>query len=152
MRKILVALDGSLFSEAIIPYVKDLIEYSKHEVVLIRVIEPVTLPFTSGYIGHEKYEREIMKKAEEEAKDYLPKIQGIFEQQGVKTGTALLKGHPANSILAYAEENNINLIAITTHGYTGITKWAYGSVAANIIEGSKIPILLFRPQLPSVDE
>ena len=152
IRKILIALDGSLFSEAIIPYVTDIIDSDTEEVTLVRVIEPVTLPFISGYIGHKKYEREIMKKAEEEATDYLPKKQENFQQKGMKTSTALLKGHPANCILTYAEENNINVIAITTHGYTGITKWAYGSVATNIIEGSTIPILLFRPQLPLIEE
>jgi len=151
MGKILVALDGSHFSEAIIPYAKGIMDIHKQEVILLRVIEPVTLPFTSGYIGHEKYEREMLEKAEEEAKDYLKKKRRIFEQQGVKSSTTLLKGHPANVILTYAEKNNINLIAITTHGYTGITKWAYGSVAANVIESSTIPILLFRPQLPSAN-
>jgi len=150
--KILIALDGSHFSEAIIPYVKRLIEINKPEVILVRVIEPVTLPFTTGYIEHEKYEKEIMEKAKEEASSYLQKMKGLFEQEGTKASTVLLKGHPANAILNYAEESNIRLIAITTHGYTGITKWAYGSVAANIIESSTIPILLFRPQLPSVDE
>lgn len=152
LKKFLVSLDGSQFSEAIIPYIKELTKINKPDVTLIRVIEPVTLPFTTGYIEHEKYEKEIMERAKEEASRYLQKKKEIFEQEEIKASTALLKGHPANEILNYAEENNISLIAITTHGYTGITKWAYGSVAANIIESSSIPVLLFRPQLPSADE
>lgn len=152
IRRILVALDGSPFSEAIIPYTKGLIDGGKQEIFLLRVIEPFRLPFKAGYIGYEKYEKEIMEKAEVEATDYLKTKQRTLEQQGIKTSVALLKGYPANTILTYAEENNIDLIAITTHGYTGITKWAYGSVAANIIESSTLPILLFRPQLPSVED
>jgi nucleotide-binding universal stress UspA family protein len=151
IRRILVALDGSHFSEAIIPYVEGLAEGTDNEVILLRVVEPVTLPFTAGYIEHEKFEKKIMSKAEEEAKRYLQKKKVALGSKGIKVSAVLLKGHAANAILQYAGDNAVSLIAITTHGFSGITKWAYGSVASNIIEGSTKPILLFRPQLPSVD-
>lgn len=148
IRRILVALDGSHFSEVIIPYVEDLVEGTDNEVILLRVVESVKLPFTAGYIEHEKYEKEIAAKAEEEAKKYLQKKKAVLASKGINTSTVLLKGHPANAVLQYAKDNAVSLIAITTHGFSGISKWAYGSVAANIIEASTKPILLFRPQLP----
>lgn len=152
IRRILVALDGSHFSEVIIPYVEDLVEGTDNEVILLRIVEPVKLPFTAGYIEHEKYEKEIAAKAEEEAKKYLQKKKAVLASKGINTSTALLKGHAANAILQYAENNAVSLIAITTHGFSGISKWAYGSVASNIIESSTKPILLLRPKLPSNDK
>jgi nucleotide-binding universal stress UspA family protein len=152
LKRVLVALDGSHFSEAIIPYVEGLVEGTNNEVILLRIVEPVKLPFTAGYIEHEKYEKEITAKAEEETKKYLHKKKELLRSKGINTSTALLKGHAASAILQYAESNAVSLIAITTHGFSGISKWAYGSVATNIIEGSAKPILLFRPQLPSANQ
>jgi len=149
IRRILVGLDGSHFSEAILPYAEGLADDTGTEVILLRVVEPVKLPFTAGYVEHEKYEREITAKAEEEAKKYLQKKREVLASKGINASIALLKGHPSSTILQYAKENKVNLIAITTHGFSGISKWAYGSVASNIIEGSTKPILLFRPQLPA---
>jgi len=149
LRKILVALDGSHFSEAIIPYVEKLAKGMGSTVILLRVIEPVKLPQLAAYRDREKYEKEYMAKMEREAERYLDKKKTALAGKGVKVNSALFKGKSDESIFQYAEDKSANLIALTTHGFSGITKWAYGSVAARVIEGSPKPVLLVRPPLPA---
>jgi len=151
LRKILVPLDGSQFAEGIVPYVEDLTEGMDNEVILIRVIEPVQIPdvvrYTAGF-DEKRYEKELTSKAEREAKRYLSKKESALRNKGVKVSSASLLGMPAQTILQYAEDNSVSLIALSTHGFSGITKWAYGSVASKITESSSKPVLLVRPLLP----
>jgi nucleotide-binding universal stress UspA family protein len=149
LQKILVTLDGSLFAEAIVPYVESLAKAMSSEVVLARVVEPVRLPHLAAYREREKYEQEYMAKLEREAGRYLNKKKSTLRAKGVKVSSALRQGKPAETIIQYAEDKSVNLIALTTHGFSGITKWAYGSVASRIIEGSSKPVLLVRPPLPA---
>jgi nucleotide-binding universal stress UspA family protein len=121
------------------------------EVALLRVIEPAKLPQLAAYRDREKYEKDFMAKLEREAERYLDKKKTALASKGVKVNSVLLEGKPVETILQYAEDNSVNLIALTTHGFSGITKWAYGSVASRIIEGSPKPVLLVRPPLPALN-
>jgi nucleotide-binding universal stress UspA family protein len=154
LRKILVPLDGSQFAEGIIPYVEDLTEGMDNEVILIRIIEQAQIPdvvrYTAGFDG-KKYEDELIARAEKEAKRYLSKKESALRNKGVEVSSTSLLGMPAQTILQYAEDNSVSLIALSTHGFSGITKWAYGSVASKIIESSSKPVLLVRPPLPSLN-
>lgn len=148
LHKILVPLDGSQFAEAIIPYVESLAKTICSEVVLARIIEPVRLPHLAAYREREKYEQEYTARLEREAKRYLTKKRAPLRARDIKVSSALQQGKPAETIIQYAEDKSVNLIALTTHGFSGISKWAYGSVASRIIEGSTKPVLLVRPPLP----
>jgi nucleotide-binding universal stress UspA family protein len=149
MQNILLTLDGSHFSEAIIPYVEKLAKVMDSEVVLLRVVEPVKLPQLAAYADREKYEKGFIDKLRKEAKRYLDQKKTALARKGIKVNSALLEGKADEAILQYAEDKSVNLIALTTHGFSGITKWAYGSVASRIIEASSKPTLLVRPPLPA---
>jgi nucleotide-binding universal stress UspA family protein len=154
LRNILVPLDGSQFAEAIIPYVAGLAQGMDGEVALLRVVEPIKLPHLAGYgqrVDWEKYEKDLLAEAEKESKRYLGKQEDALRHQGVKVSSKSLVGKPSQAILQYAEDKFVNVIALSTHGFSGITKWAYGSVASKIIESSSKPVLLVRPSLPSFD-
>lgn len=148
-RKILVTLDGSRFAEAIIPYIETLAKAMNSEVILTRVIEPLKLPQLAAYREQEKYEQEYTTRLEREAKRYLSKKKSLLALKGINASSVLLSGKPAETIIQYADDTSASLIALTTHGFSGITKWAYGSVASRIIEGSSKPIFLVRPPLPT---
>jgi len=150
LRNILVTLDSSRFSEAIIPYVEKLAKSMNSEVTLLRVIESAKLPQLAAYRDREKYEKEFMAKMEREAERYLDKKKTALAGKRIKVNSAFLTGKPVETILQYSEEKSFNLVALTTHGFSGITKWAYGSVASKIIEGSPKPVLLVRPPLPAL--
>ncbi|MBM4446086.1 MAG: universal stress protein [Chloroflexi bacterium] len=152
LRKILVTLDGSQLSDAIIPYVEKLAKAMGCEIDLLRVIEPVKLPQLAAYRDREKYEKDYMAKLEREAERYLDKKKAAVSDKGIKVNAALLQGKPVETILQYTEDKSVSLIALTTHGFSGITKWAYGSVASRIVEGSTKPVLLVRPPLPTLKD
>jgi nucleotide-binding universal stress UspA family protein len=149
LRNTLLTLDGSHFSEAIIPYVEKLAKVMDSEVVILRVVEPAKLPQLAAYADREKYEKEFIDKLRKEAKRYLDQKKTALARKGIKVNSALLEGKADEAILQYAEDKSVNLIALTTHGFSGITKWAYGSVASRIIEASSKPTLLVRPPLPA---
>jgi nucleotide-binding universal stress UspA family protein len=149
LEKILVTLDGSQFSEAIIPYAEKLAKSMNSEITLLRIIEPMKLPQLAAYRDREQYEKDFMVKMEKETKLYLNRKKTALSRKGMKVNSASPEGKPVEAIMQYIEKKHIDLIALTTHGFSGITKWAYGSVASKIIEGSPKPVLLVRPPLPA---
>jgi nucleotide-binding universal stress UspA family protein len=106
------------------------------------------MPFESSYIYRKEYEAAFVTNAEKESRAYLAEHESKLQDMGLKVSFAVMKGKPDHAILQYAEDHSVSVIALTTHGLSGIAKWAYGSVAARIIEGSTKPILLIRPSLP----
>ena len=152
LRRILLLLDGSQFAEAVIPYAQVLAQAMGSEVTLLQVVEPVQLPRIKGYAAgfdEKKYEKELTTRAERKAKRYLSQKGSALEGEGIKVTTVSLLGKPSDIILQYAEDKPASLIALATHGMSGIAKWAYGSVASKIIEASSKPVFLVRPPLPA---
>ncbi len=147
LKKILILLDGSQFAESIIPYVEGM-DKELIEVILLRVIEPIKIPHMQSLelsLDNEGFEKDLMARAEKEVKRYLGKHESDLREKGVNVSSVSLYGKPAQTILQYLEDNPIDLIAMSTHGYSGITKWTFGSVASVILESSSKPILLIRP-------
>jgi len=152
---ILVSLDGSHFAEAIIPYVEVLVRGMDSEAALVTVVEPVKLPRMESY-GHwvdfDKYEKDLADEAEARARRYLSEQELALREKGAIVNSTVLSGRPAETILQYAEDRSVGLIAMSTHGYSGITRWAYGSVASKVVECSSRPVLLVRPDAPPADD
>ena len=147
LRKILLALDGSPLSEAIIPYVEKIAQ-DLSEVILLRIVEPLKIHQSVSFeVAPDwgKLEKDYMANAEIEVKQYLGEQEKALRDKGVKVSSVWMHGRPTRTILKYAEDNSVDLIAISTRGYSGVTKWAFGSVASKIIEGSSKPLLLIRP-------
>lgn len=141
-KKILVPLDGSPLSEAVLPYVTDIgCRWEAHEVILFRVIPP--LPLVSEHrVGADEAEEEIEKMAQE----YLDKVAEDLRAKGLTVRTQVKYGRVAEEIIEYAREGGIDLIAMSTHGLSGIQRWVYGSVADRVLRGACRPILLIRPK------
>lgn len=153
--RILVPLDGSPVAQAIIPYVEALASGMAGEIALLRVAEPIDIPRV-GKLGRSfgvtEYEREwhdLAVEAESEAKRYLGEMESALANKGVSVRSASLVGKPVDTILRFADDYSADLVALATHGFSGISRWAFGSVASKVVEGSSRPVLLLRPSLPS---
>lgn len=146
LRRILIPLDGSPFAEGVVPFAEE-IAAGVSEIILLRVIEPFRLPqVPSFYVSNlEKIEKDYRDNAERETEQYLNKYYIALQEKGIKVSSVRLHGSPSEIILKYARDNPVDLIAISTHGYSGVTRWAFGSVASKIIEESTKPLLLIRP-------
>ncbi len=147
-KKILVPVDGSSFSECIFDHVKTIATgCNVPEVTLLRVVE-ATRPDTILDFGAsdviENYRPSL--RAEAEAKDYLDKVSASLKEDGVAAKTVLVSGMPAEEILSYANNNQVDLIIMSTHGRSGVTSWAFGSVADRVIRHSMVPVIIASPK------
>jgi nucleotide-binding universal stress UspA family protein len=139
--KILVALDGSQLSEAILPYSRLLADNLKLAVELIHVIDSEMATPTSA-AGQARYQ-EVMTAENEKSLDYLKKIAASFPS-GTKIQCSVEPGNPAEVIVDKAAEHRHTLIAMSTHGRSGINRWLIGSVADKVLHGAANPLLLVR--------
>ncbi len=142
--KVLVPLDGSSVAEVVLPHVEELSVSCAGEVILFRVIPP-----PQGV--YDEMGREIISddaaiaSATGLAKDYLEQIGESLKKKGVKSVKHEVRiGHPAEAIIDYAKEIHASLIAMATHGRSGVSRWVYGSVAERVLRGASTPILLIR--------
>ena len=154
--KILVPLDGSPLAECILPCVEQIASGTHCGVVLLRIAEPMRLvnvgTYATGFRArqYERDQRELIDHAKSTALLYLSKREKQLCAKSIKTETACLLGRPAESILQWADEFAVDVIALASHGFSGIGRWAFGSVASRIVEGARQPVLLVRPPLPSI--
>lgn len=143
-KKILVPLDGSEFSESVLKHVVAVsVGCSVPEVVLLTVMEPLR---AMPYQAVEDWLKKLQKEAGEAADNYLNKTAENLASQGVSGATyELIEGEPADVILDYAAKNEVDLIIMSTHGRSGVTRWVFGSVADRVVRHSPVPVLAAPP-------
>ncbi|MFH0846504.1 MAG: universal stress protein [Chloroflexota bacterium] len=151
-KKILVALDGSDFSECSLEDVRTMVKDSpKTEVVLLRVLEPMPEYYMTRRIG-EDFRRKATEAATADATEYLNKLTVGLKKEGITTSVAVKEGKPAEEILDFARKNQIELIVLTTHGRSGVSRLALGSVAEKVIRSSALPVLSISPPGCRIEE
>ena len=142
--KILVPLDGSKESECIIDHVRLIAKScAVPEVVLLKVVEPLG-PANISYIG-EAAARNVEQKTKAAAKEYLTCVADGLRTHCGGVKTAVLEGDPASVILDYATKNGVDLIAMSTHGASGLARWTIGSVTERVMRHSTVPLLSVLP-------
>jgi nucleotide-binding universal stress UspA family protein len=144
-KKILVPLDGSKLAECVLPHVESIAGgCGVEEVIFLRVAEPLHLPSGGGvYLDQQTIDR-IDADSKAAAESYLGQLVKRTRYNGVSIKTELITGVPAESIADYAMKNSIDLIAIATHGRSGISRWAWGSVADRILRSACVAVLMVR--------
>jgi len=143
-KKILVPLDGSELAECALDHVKAIaIGCQVPEVVLLRVIEPI--PSQAYVEAPEDIIREAEKRNRTEAEDYLSKLADDLKKGGVAAQAVVVLGREADEILDYVNKNQVELIIMSTHGRSGISRWVWGSVTDRVIRHSRVPVLTVSP-------
>lgn len=143
-RKILVPLDGSKLAECVLPHVESIARgCGAGSLVFLRVIDTY-MPSAVFARMDESTRKEFEENNKTAAKDYLDEVAGRVKLDRVETQKQLLTGSAAESIAEYATKNDIDLIAIATHGRSGVSRWAWGSVADRILRSACIPVLMVR--------
>ena len=137
-KSILVPLDGSTLAEGILPHVKELARLTGAEINLLRVALAYTFPGANPTDA----QIEVLGKAEA----YLKGIEAELLREGFKASLHVRYGHDAQEILDHADQANIDLIAMSTHGRTGVGRFIMGSVANRVLRHSSKPVLLLRAQ------
>ncbi len=140
-RKILVPLDGSKVAEGVLPHAKVLAYSEGAELILLTVGANPALDFAFSDPG---LAQGAVEEQEERSKKYIDKIESELKSAGFKTSTVLRIGSVADVILGVAEELQVDVIAMSTHGRTGPARWLLGSIAERVVRSSKVPVLLIR--------
>lgn len=139
IRRILVPLDGSTAAEAVLPYVERIATATSARVsLLVGVDKPRDWgEDTAGDLKGERHE----------AESYLRRLQArLTSATGNDVEVEVVASEPAAAILAASERQKPDLIAMTTHGRSGVARWVLGSVAAKVLHATKTPLLVVRPR------
>lgn len=135
--RILVPLDGSPLAEAILAQVRGILHYKDAEVVLVRTISVLPIVEEAG-------RSQLAAESEELADEYLRKHEERLSKMGVRVRRVVRHGPPAEAILDLAAEMKATLVAMSTHGRTGLSRWVFGSVAEKVLRAGPVPLLLVR--------
>ena len=147
--RILVPLDGSKIGEAALPCVQDLISKLspevKAEVTLLQVISSLTHYVIAGEASAQiPYTEQEIEQIKRSAIDYLNKAAEILRKKGDILKIRVGMGSAAEEIIKAADEINADLIAMSTHGRSGLSRWAFGSVTDRLLRETKVPLLVVR--------
>jgi nucleotide-binding universal stress UspA family protein len=146
-KRILVPLDGSPLAEMVLPHAMALARAFGYDLVLLHV---ATLPQAASSIAWsvapaanvwDGWDAELKSEGE-----YLEATADRLRSRGVDVTVTMVEDEPASGILAYAEQNpDVALVAMATHGRSGLSRWVFGSVAEKVLHASPVPLLLVRP-------
>jgi nucleotide-binding universal stress UspA family protein len=139
--RILVPLDGSMRAEAVLRHVEELALQSKGEVLLLRVVD-LGAPIGAAEPAYAVLRRREMEQETREARAYLTSLQGTFREKGIDVRTLVAYGRTVDAILESAESQDADLIAIASHGRSGLARVVHGSVAAGLLQRTRRPLLL----------
>lgn len=165
MNRILIPLDGSEFSAQILGVVRKFFAATGCELVLLYIggmteghtgLPPrpaaaeVSVPMYETGMDAEFAAHPIYETQEEDSKlaalqDELEPVAQTLRAAGYAVTVKAHLGHAADGILAHVNDNNIDLVAMTTHGRSGISRLIFGSVAEQVVHHATVPVLVLRP-------
>jgi nucleotide-binding universal stress UspA family protein len=146
--RILVPLDGSAFANQVLPLARELARQANAELVLLEAIAPSI----ETQIGARPFGRPIprygvvLEMLRRQATQDLGALANQLRAKGLRASTVVKNGPAAEAIVDQAAQCEADLIVMATHGYSGMKRWALGSVAHKVLHGITTPILLVRPQ------
>src|SRR5215213_2155232 len=163
--KVLIALDGSTWSRQILTPIRRLLTPADHELILLRVAElpagivgaPPRLISSSWmstmhesrhdieYTLHPIYDSQQELNERDALEMTLLPDQQSLQRDGYSVTSLVRFGDPAEEIAELARSANVDIVAMTTHGQTGLRHLLLGSVAEQVLRDLTIPVLLIRP-------
>jgi nucleotide-binding universal stress UspA family protein len=141
--RILIPLDGSALSEEAVVCAVELGTPMDAEYTLLQVIDFPILGYAPGAVG---LSDAVFEQWRDEAASYLERIAQDMRGRGLRVRAVLVIAEPAVGILNYVREHAVDLIAMGTHGRSGLAQALLGSVAEQVVRGAGVPVLLRRPQ------
>jgi nucleotide-binding universal stress UspA family protein len=142
-KRILVCLDGSDLAEHVLPHVAEMAMQGPTNIVLLEVL-PEHVEVTTGVT------QRTPSSVQHHSEEYLQGLASPLAAAGVDVTSVALIGRPEEAIIKYARDNQIDLIAMATHGRGGLQNTLFGSVAQHVLRESGLPILLIRPSIASL--
>ena len=145
-RRVLVPLDGSDESEAILTHAVALAGNGETEFDILRVY-PYPRDYASSYLPHTvQVNADLLERGRTAAAEYVEEEAATLTEWGIPaTGHIVTDREPAAGILRFAWQHGADLIAMSTHGRGGVSRLVLGSVTDKVIRGAQIPTLVYHP-------
>ena len=145
MTSLLAPLDGSDLAESVLPYVERLALSMSLRVTLVKALRLDNS--SSAYLEGMAYatDANIQLDVEQESSEYLGEIAAGLREKGVQVDTRVILGTPASAIADYSHEIDCDVIAMATHGRSGLSRWVLGSVTETLVRTSGNPVLVVPP-------
>ena len=146
LRSVIVPLDGSELAESVLPTVAKLAKKLNLEIILFRAY---TIPLSAFAVDPDGYyvaaDEKLIAGMRDEAVAYLEKKTEAMKKLGVdKVSYVAEYGLAADEIISFARKTPDNLIAMCTHGHSGVKRWVLGSVTEKVVRHSGDPVLVIR--------
>jgi len=144
-KRILIPLDGSPRAEAILPQTIELAARLDAELMLLRVFEP-DFSQVDPYGHPPEFYDALLENCQDEATSYLEKIRDDLIKKGLRVSILVEKGPVVGTIIMVAKREEADLIAMSSHGRSGLPRIFYGSVAAGVLHQTDRPLLMIRSE------
>ena len=141
-KTILVPLDGSDRAEAILPHAEQLAKLGNGKIILMQVVEPAYASMSREIPM--MISQELTQLREEEVTAYLSNRRKKLEKKGIKALTRVEHGPIVSTIIQVADREGADLIALASHGRSGLARVFYGSVAAGLLQHADRTLLIIR--------
>lgn len=145
--RILLAIDGSSFSDAAVTEIATRPWPAESEVRIISVVEPPLLPTVETWVPPDNYIQALEQAGEDQARSVLSKAADRIaneQRDKLRVTTEIVKGHPKHAIIDAAETWEADLIVVGSHGYRGLTKLWLGSVSQAVASHAKCSVEIVR--------
>jgi len=146
-KKVLVPLDGSGRAEVILPHVEELAHRCEANVIFLQEIEPIPVQVVpDGYVSDVRVDAASQEPVITVAQSYQDGLRGEYRQKGIQAKSFVEQGPVVKTIINVAEREGVDLIAMASHGRSGLSRVFYGSVAAGVLNQVARPLLLIRAE------
>ena len=142
-QNILVPLDGSKMAESILEHVEDMARFARGKVTLLQVEDAPLMLGRDEVIDANAYKK-VQANRQEQVKSYLLNLVGNLKARGVEAHYKIGYGSVTKAIMETAQEEKADLIAMATHGFNGLSRSVFGSVAAGLVRKINCPMLITR--------
>jgi nucleotide-binding universal stress UspA family protein len=161
MKTILIPLDGSMLAERVLPYARTLASQMKSDLRLVRAVPDrehdslfaETMIGTYGIVEPPEALRQRTQRAWDEqwhvAEGYLASRAARLQETGLPVTTDVLVGSPSEAIVEEISSQRVGLIVMATHGYSGLKRWAFGSVTEQVMRTTTTPMFIVSGTLPA---
>lgn len=141
---IVVPLDGSELSEGVLPYATAIAKATSSRLLLVTVWEGAEAALSQTF---PTLAEDVFRQGEAHYEAYLKQIVDRETRAGVTIDAEVLTGDPAERLLGLIAERGADLLALATHGRSGLGRWVYGSVAGKLIREADVPTLAVGPNV-----
>lgn len=143
-KKIIVPIDGSGWSQRAIPHAVDIAQNNGAELILLHVFRPPATQYV-GEIALAGQDEQLMA-LRDEMKQKLMSIRNEIRNEKVTVRVQVIEGMGVAEIICdYINEEDADLVVMSSHGRTGVNRWLFGSVAHRVMQGVQVPVMIIRP-------